>query len=359
MIFDRPLIAIDIGSSSIKIVEISGKGDRKLRAIGLEILPTGCVVDGVIQDLATVETAAKNLIKKLKIMTTGRRAAISLGGSSLLIKRVGFPPAGGSAELHEQIFYQAEQHFQHDLDELYFDYTELSETPDHTGNIPVLLVGAKREVVEQYLALVKTLGLKIGVIDCDVFSVANMFEYNYGVVEGLVAMVNVGASTTQVTILHRGQYLYGRDIALGGNDYSNRAMSVLGIDRANAESLKVAASMGEDSVPSGLNDVINEVNHQVVSEVQMSIDYYLQSGDNPPEATKINHVFLTGGGSRTLGLDAAMAASLQVPVQITNPFHRIDVNPKRFQMDYILAQGHLYGVAVGLGLRALNDGAKV
>jgi type IV pilus assembly protein PilM len=358
MLFNRPLIAIDVGSSSVKVVEISGKGDRKLRAIGLELLPEGSVVDGVIQNQNIVESVVKGLIKKLKIITTGRRAAISLGGSSLLIKKVGFPPMASSAELHEQIFYQAEQHFQHDLDELYFDYSEISKLPDHTGNIPVLLVGAKREVVEQYLAMVKSLGMKIGVIDCDAFSVSNMFEYNYGTVDALIAMVNVGASATQVSLLSRGEYLYTRDISLGGNDYSNRVMGVLGVDRTNADSLKVAASMGDDSIPAALSDVINEVNQQIVSEVQMTIDYYIQNGDGPPEFNKVSHVFLSGGGSRTLGLDAAVAAALQIPVQITNPFHRIEVNPRRFQMDYILSQGHLYGVAVGLALRGMNDNTK-
>jgi type IV pilus assembly protein PilM len=357
MFFNRPLIAIDVGSSSVKVVEISGKGDRKLRAIGLELLPEGSVLDGVIQNQSVVESVVKGLIKKLKISTTGRRAAISLGGSSLLIKKVGFPPMSDAAELHEQIFYQAEQHFQHDLDELYFDYSEISKVPDQTGNIPILLVGAKRDVVEQYLAMVRSVGMKIGVIDCEAFSVANMFEYNYGIVDSLIAMVNIGASAIQVSLLTRGEYLYTRDISLGGNDYSGRIMGILGVDRANAESLKVAASMGEDSIPAALTDVINEVNQQIVNELQTTINYFLQSGEAPSEFNKVSHVFLCGGGSRTLGLDAAVAAALQIPVQITNPFHRIEVDPKRFQMDYILSQGHLYGVAVGLALRGMNDGS--
>ncbi len=355
MVFARPLIAIDIGSSSVKVVELSGKNDRKLRAIGLEMLPDGYVVDGAIQNPEMVEGIIHGLLKRMKIMTTGRRVAIALGGSSLLVKKVGFPPMANSAELHEQIYYQAEQHFQHDLDELYFDYHEISKVPDHTGNIPVLLVGAKREVVEQYLSLIRGLGMKVGAIDCDILSVVNMFEYNYGVADALIAIVNIGASTTQVSLNFRGEYLYTRDIAIGGNDYSQRLMSVLAIDKVNAESLKVAASLGEDSLPAAVHDVINEVNQQIVTELQMTFDYFLQSGGGPPDLRKVKHVFLSGGGSRTIGLDAAIAASVQIPVQIINPFHRIDVNPRRFQLDYILSQGHLYGVAVGLALRATND----
>jgi len=355
MFFNRPLVAIDIGASSVKIVEMTGKGDRQLRAIGLELLPEGAVIDGAIQDLEVVESTVKALIKKLKISTTGRRAAVALSGSSLLIKRVGFAPTQDPAEMHEQIFYEAEQHFQHDMDELYFDYHELKDEADHTGNIPVLLVGAKRDVVEQYLGIVRSLGMRTAVIDCDVFSVSNMFEYNYGMIDGLIAIVNIGASVSQVSLVSQGEYLYTRDISLGGDDYSVKLTGVLGVDKDNAENLKVAASQGDDSVPDEVHNVLNEINQQLVSEIQLTVDYYFQSGEAPPEITGITHLYLSGGGSRTLGLDAAVAAALQLPVQIINPFHRVDVNPKRFQMDYILGQGHLYSVAVGLAMRTPDD----
>ncbi|MEZ4742705.1 MAG: type IV pilus assembly protein PilM [Bdellovibrionota bacterium] len=355
MFLNRPLVAVDIGSSSVKVVEISGGTDKKLRAIGLELLPEGIVVDGAIQDLKATEKILKGLIRKLKITTTGRRAAVALSGSSVLIKRVGFTPTDDVSEMHEQIFYEAEQHFQHDMDELYFDYYELSSTPDHNGTIPILLVGAKKEIVEQYLTVIRGLGMRTGLIDCDVFSVSNMFEYNYGIIDGLIAVVNIGATVTQVSLVHRGEYLYTRDISMGGDDYTNRLINALEVDRKNAESLKISASQGDDSVPPTLHEVVSEVNQQLVSEIQVTVDYYFQNGEAPPGVNQLTGVYLAGGGSRTLGLDAAVAASLHVPVQIVNPFHRVNVNPRRFQMDYILAQGHLYSVAVGLAMRTIND----
>jgi type IV pilus assembly protein PilM len=100
---------------------------------------------------------------------------------------------------------------------------------------------------------------------------------------------------------------------------------------------------------------MGEVNEQLVHEVQMAIDYFLQSGEAPPEVG-LSAVYLTGGGSRVLGLDAALAASLELPVQVVNPFQRVEIDQKRVQMDYVLMQGHLYGVAVGLALRSMNDG---
>src|SRR4051812_21764950 len=116
--FGRPLIAIDIGSTAIKVVEMTGTKQKKLRAIGLEVLPPGVVVDGVIQNQDTVVQVLKELLKKLKISPRGRRAALSLGGSSVMIKKVALMKKEDESDLGEQVFYEAEQQFQTDMDEL-------------------------------------------------------------------------------------------------------------------------------------------------------------------------------------------------------------------------------------------------
>ncbi len=351
--FNRPLVAIDIGSSAIKVVEMTGQKQKKLRAIGLELLPPGVVVDGAIQNQDVVEQTLRGLLKKLKIRTSGRRAALSLSGSSVLVKKVNV--AAKNADLAEQVYYEAEQQFQADMADIYFDYTELEGVPERGPEQPVLMVGAKREMVEQYIAVMRAVGLRTGVVECSTFSVSNMFEYNYGVVDGLTALVNIGAALTQVSLVAGGEYVYTRDIAIGGEEYSRRIMELLSVDRPNAENLKVAVSQGDGSVPEELHKVLGEINEQLVHEIQVTIDYFFQSGDGAGREAGLTSIFLTGGGSRILGLDAALAAALQIPVQIVNPFQRVEVNPRKFQMDYILMQGHLYGVAVGLSLRAMGD----
>jgi type IV pilus assembly protein PilM len=352
--FNRPPIAIDIGSSCIKIVELTGVKQKTLRAVGLETLPKGAVQDGMIVDQQIVEETLKALLKKLKINTRGRRASISLGGSSVIVKKINIA-AGKETEVAEQVFYEAEQHFQAEMSDIFFDYQELAVSNQETGELPVLLCGAKREMVEQHLSAVRASGMRCGVVECDVFSVSNMFEYNYGVVPGLTALVNVGASTTQVSVVNGGEYLYTRDVPIGGDEFSARISESLGVDLENAETLKVAASIGEGAAPEEVHTVIGELNDQLVSEIQMTLDYFAQSGEVSVEESRMTSLFLTGGASRVLGLDAALAAAVQVPVQILNPFQNIEVNPKKFKMDYVLMQGHLYGVAVGLGMRSMGD----
>lgn len=353
MFFDRPLIGIDVGSSAVKIVELAGNNRKQLRSVGLELLPAGTVAEGNIKKESDLINTVRDLLRKLKISTSGRRAAISLAGNAVIIKRLRVPRTNGGLS-DEEIYVAAEQHFQYDMSELYFRYHEDERARGETDTA-VICVGARRETVEQYIAFVRSLGMRTGVVDCDCFSVYNMFEHNYGEVEQLVALVNIGASSTQVSLISKGQYLFSRDIALGGEHYTQRIAEELKVDRENAETLKIGASDVEGRAPEQLSKLVSEINSQLIDEIKTTVDYFFSSGDAPPELQRVEYIFLSGGGAKIADLDAALSARMQLPVQIMNPFHRIQINPNRFRSDYLLNQGHLYGVAVGLAMREFKD----
>lgn len=355
MLFNRSLIAIDIGSSAVKVVELGGRRQKKLIAMGLELLPPGVVVDGMIQSQPDVENALRTALEKLRVNPRGRRVALALGGSSVIIKKVLL--VAKDADLAEQVYYEAEQNFQTDMSEIYFDFSELNLPPGPNGEKSILLIGARRDVVEQYVSVIRSVGLRTAVIECEVFSAANMFEFNYGEANGLVGLINFGSSVTQVSLLYQGQYVYTRDVPIAGEEYSRQIMALLGVDHNNAEGLKLAVSAGEQNAPPEISKLIGEINEQLVSEMQVSLDYFFQSGDPIAANQSLSAIFVTGGTSRMLGLDASIAAAFQVPVQMLNPFQKIQVNPKKFQLDYVLMHGHLYGVAVGLALRSMSENA--
>jgi len=352
----RPYIAIDIGSSSIKIVELVGGRQRKLKALGLELIPPGAVVDGEIREPEVVQRIIERLLERLKITPTGRRAAISLSGGAVMLKKINVEITPES-DLTETIFHEAEQHFQQDMNEIYFRYQELGPIPDGGGPLPVLLAGAKREAVEQHIALVRSVGMRTGVVDCDALCTANMFEYNHPGVDQLIALVNIGSSVSQVTLIKNGQFLFTRDIIHGGAEYTRQISEALQVDPESAEGMKLSAGQGEMPGSAEISKVITHLNDQMVQEIRSSLDFFFQSGDVPEALTQVNHIYLTGGGSRILGLDAAIAGAFQVHVQIGNPFYRVNVSPRQFEMDYMLRQGHLYGVAMGLALRSAGDDA--
>lgn len=358
MFFNKSLLALDIGSSAVKLIELGGVGTKTLRSLGLEVIPPQTIVNGVIQNKDEIVRAIKTLLKKLKINPLNRRVSLSLSGSSVLVKKI-VMNVQKDADLSEQVFVEAEQHFQTDMAEIYFDFFELNLPPGMSleNERTVILVGAKRDMIEVLIAAVRESGLRTGVVECSAFSATNMFEYNYGVFEGLCILMDIGASTTKLSLIINGLFVDTREIPLAGDEYTKRIMDGMGIDRANAETLKIAASQGESNSPPEIPKIIGETNELMVQDVRTSVEYFLQGGDALARIGKLNQIYLTGGGARILGLDASLAATLQVPVQILNPFQKIDIDPKNFQMDYVLMQGHLYGIAVGLGLRQMSDNA--
>lgn len=347
------MVAIDIGSSSVKIVELSGRGQRKLGCIGLEVFGSNAIADGEIKDADVVADVVSDLLFRLKIKTKGRRAAVSLGGSGILIKRALIQPSNDT-DFSEQVFYEAQQLFHHDMDDMYFRYQEVQSRFAPADKKAVILVGAKRELVETHLSILRSVNLKTGIVDCDTLCIANMFEYNYPVVDGLVVIANIGASSTQVILVNRGEFLYTRDIYLGGNAYNQRIMEALSVDFQNAESLKVSAGLGDQSVHGNVIQSISDVNDMLVREIQTTINFFLQN-EGGVEPMKPSMVFLTGGGARSLGLDAAIAAGFGIPVQILNPFQRIKLGTTSKHMSLLMTQGPVYSTALGLALREADD----
>lgn len=352
MFLEKPLIAIDVGSSSVKVCELDRSGS-KLKQLGVDLFRGQVVIDGEIKEPETVRDTINGVFKKMKLNPRGRRASIAIGGSGVLIKRALIQPEAG-ADLVDLASYEASQAFPYEMDDLYTRYAVLGKAY-HDGRVPMALVGARRSVVEQYITLIHSVGLKTGVVDCNALALANMFDHNYPVEGAMVVLVSVGCSTTQVVITYSGEFLYTREVAIGGKDYNHRIGEALGVDYDNAENLKLGASLGDASDNEGLLAVLDEVNEMIAMEVQTTINFFFENEDFPPSMTKSGYVFVMGGSARVSGLDAVLAANLQMPVQIANPFQRIDTKSSPYEANYLLNQGTLYGASVGLALRRFQD----
>lgn len=353
MLFKKPLLAIDIGSSSIKAIEISGSQQKKLHNLGIELLPRGVIEAGIIREPEVVGKALKKLLDRLQVKSRSRRTAISVSGISTLIKRVNVV-LEEDVDSDEALYEEAKQQFHSNLDEMYFRHQEIESSFIEEGQRSFILVAAKIETIEQYIELMHKVGLKVGITDCDVFCLANMFDYNYPVADALTMAVNVGATATQVIFLYNGEFLFSREFFTGGNDISTRIAENLRVDFDNAESLKISASMGDQSIADRVRGSIQEINEQIAVEINTTLSYF-QSEEMNGRFEKIDHIFLSGGAASTLDLGSTISSLLKAPVQVINPFQRIDIKPSGIDMDYIMTQGTLFGISVGLGLREIAD----
>ncbi|MBP9706152.1 MAG: type IV pilus assembly protein PilM [Oligoflexales bacterium] len=353
--FKAQLIGIDIGSSAIKVVETSRHNSSKILHLGYERLHPEVVVNGAINQREQFTESLQRAIKKSKTNTTGKRAALSLGGSSVIIKKLDVDQKTNKADLADQVFYEAQQHFAEDFDNTYYTYFKMNPISNHAASCPLLLIGAKSEIIEDYISAIHDVGLKVGLIDCQVFSVYNAFEFTMGIFDSLIALINVGASSTQVSLIMGGSLLYTRDISIGGNEYSNRLSDALRMSQEQADIKKINISSGREPNTDALQNIFTELNDQLVTEIKMTLDFFFQSGEAPIEVGPLSGAFVVGGGAKTLGLDAAIAAILQVPVRLVDLLSRFDLSKTKGNFSETNNNSMIFGVGAGLAMRKFGD----
>lgn len=353
--WNNTLIAIDIGTSAVKVLELAGSNTkRRLLSMGIELLPRGAVADGEIRDLVTVAQTLKALIERLGIKTRNRRVALAVSGNAVIIKRITFQP-DPELEIGEQLFEEAKQHFHHDMEDMYFRYQIIDSQFSQPGEEVALIVAAKIAVIEQYVQLVHELGMKVGVIDCDILCLNNIFEFNYPIADALAVAINIGAASTQISMAYNGEFIFNREIYLGGDQITQRIAEALSVDFENAEAIKLSASGGDTTLVEQVRPAIADTIAMITSEVSATVNFFLQSEEFPDEIKKVAYVYLSGGAANTLDLAGSISTHVQAPVQIMNPFNNIDTGALGTDVESMLAQAPLYGIVAGLGLRQMND----
>ena len=341
---------MDIGSSSVKILELSKNGKAPMN-LALETFGSEAVSDGEIRDKALVQNTILTIFNKLKIKTKKRIGSVALGGRGVIIKRMIVMPESG-VDILDQAAIDAQQVIPSEDDDLYLRFAPLAKAKKD-GSVPMVAVGARRDVVESYVSLIKAVGLKVGIIDCTALSLANMFTYNFKVDDCFSIIVNIGASSSEMVILYEGEFLYTRAINFGGYEYNEAIMQDLSVDYENAENLKLSAAT-DGQVAESIKGALQRVNEQLCQEVNTTLSHFFDAEDNLPTSSKDCRIFLTGGGAKTLGLEAAIAAGLEMPVEILNPFRKIKAGASSPLHQMVQSQGPLFSAAVGLASRSIG-----
>lgn len=346
-----PLVAIDIGSYSLKVIELvagSKPSLRRVKSLGELTLPAGAVSQGIIQAPEVVGEQLRLLLRHLGIGYLLRRAAISVGGGACMIKVVDFD-LSGEQDLEEEIFSQAEEVLQTDINDLYFDYFEQQSFED-SSKIRVVLAGARREIVDARISLIKQLKLKVGVVDCEAFALTNTVEQSYGSMPGLVMVVNIGLSSSQVIFIRNGQYLYNRDLGSGGEFFTRSIADASGFDMDRAERTKIDYSLGKLEPSSEIVKSIGDAQEQFVNDLQMICDFFFQSPAAPVDDSEIRGVLLTGGGALLTGLQREIADRLATRVELLNPFQHTE-ETRQYSSKSLYSRKCTFATAFGLGLR--------
>jgi len=344
----KDLIGIDIGSTSVKLVKLKeGKGDYEIESVGIVPLPSEAIVDNTLMDSSAVVDALRRLFDGLGILDL-KDVASSVSGNSVIIRKITLP-AMSSEELEDEIQWEAEQYIPFDINDVNIDFQMLEPDENDPSRMYVLLVASKKDIVNDYQSVFAEAGLKLVLVDVDVFAVQNAFEMNYEVdPEEVCALVNIGANTMNLNVVKGGVSLFTRDVQMGGGLYTEEIQKKLAISSEDAEKMKVSA---KESSSSELLESIARINDTISLEIRRSLDFY----NSNATGGRISKVFLSGGGCKTLNLMEAVGARLNFPVEIMNPFSHLKFDEKKFEKGFLDEIAPIMTVAVGLASRRLGD----
>jgi type IV pilus assembly protein PilM len=343
----KKLFGLDIGSSAIKLAEIdvSRKG-ASLVSFGVTQTPPNATQSGDILDPQAISEAIISLVQEVK--TRRKLVATGLWGNSVIVKRISIPRMDEKL-VSEQIRWEAEQYIPYDIKEVNLEFKILSNQDPSSETMDILLVAAIQESIYKTAEIVQLAGLQCAVLDVEGFALANCYEKNYESMPGeAVALMNIGASVTNFSVIEGGEVIFCRDIPVGGNTYTQEIHKALGISMEEAEAIKLSLSQGQPA-PEQAQTVISSTHEVICDEINGSVDFFL----NTSGETTIAQSYLTGGGAKTPGLLEQVGQTF--PCKMLDPFRNIKINHKKFSSGYIEEVRDFASIAVGLGLRTIGD----
>jgi type IV pilus assembly protein PilM len=340
---DKLVIGLDIGSHSVKVCELK-KTDTTYSVVNLGsiILPEGAVDDGTLHDPEAVGKAITELLSNLKIKQ--KKVAISISGYSVIVKKVHLAVMEDK-ELERYIMAEAEQYIPFDINDVYLDFQDLKTNTEGSMQTEVMLVAAKKEIVDDYLNMLQDIGLRPVVVDVDGFALENIYESNFPQKENVV-LVDIGATKMNINILTNGTSVVAKDIPTGSRQLTEQIADSFEIPMDEAEALKIGQIPAEEKQEQ-IAKIFTSNCTQWVLEIKKAIDLYHSNRANKP----LDKIVLSGGGSRVAGLSEFLQRETNIPVELFNPFTKMISNSKQIDTEYLNTIGPEMAIASGLAIR--------
>jgi type IV pilus assembly protein PilM len=338
-------------------IDDSKKG-MVLKNFGIIGLPHNAIIEGTIKEMDIVASAIKDLFKNLKIKN--KNVATSISGYSVIVKKIGISKREDS-ELESTIQDEAEQYIPFDISDVNLDYEILStkvteeekkeeETKEEGGLMEVMLVAAKKDIVDDYVSLLGLSRLNPIVLDVDAFAIQNAYEVSAGQSSGCYAIVNVGAEELGINAVKDGISIFTRDSSYGGAQITEAIMSKFDLPYHEAEKIKLGGSDLE-KMKGDLEEIFTSAVSGWVQEIKRALDFL--STTYPDET--IEKLLICGGSCRIPGFKKYLEMETDIPVEELNPFAGLQINEKAFDPKYLSYMGPQAAVAVGLALRSIGD----
>ncbi len=347
-------IGLEIGSKAIKAVELlHKKGNYELKKLVRVEIPYEKK-----KEVATLE-ALRTLIRDHRINT--RRIVLGVGGESVIVRRVNLPLMR-KRELKQAIRWEAERYIPYPIDEICLDFHILEETSFRKKKeMAVVLVGVKKEVVENHLGLLQKADIIPQIIDANALALYNVFDLSYR--EGMkrAAILEIGHQVTTLVLMDEGNLFLVRNINIGGALFTQNIAEELKVEYPEAERIKEkygflvsserAESEEEIKVKEEIDKIMRKSVNSLVEEIIRSFDYYASQ----TKGAVIEKVILSGGSSYLPDIDKFLAEELGIPVMKGNPFEHIIYKKEEFSSIFLARLGPIFSIGAGLALREISS----
>ena len=348
---DPHLIGLDISSTTVKLLELTRKGTSfHVESYAVEALPPNAVTDKQITDPQLVASAISRAVSRSGSRT--RQAAVAVSGTSVISKIIQMPAALTEDELEEQIRAEADVYIPYPIDEVNIDFEVIGLNPKNTESYDVLLAACRKEQVDQRCAAVELAGLTPRVVDIETYALENASLFlQHQMPDGgrgrTIAIVDLGALSTTVLILHDGHTVYTREQAFGGRQLSEEIMRTQGVSLEEANQ-----ALRDGRLPESFH---SEILPSFVADVAMQIDRSLQFFFSAmTQYTTIDQIILAGGCAQLPQIDAKIQERLLIQTVVARPFAQMSVAGRVRRAALVQDEASLL-IACGLAFRAFDE----
>lgn len=342
------LLGIDMSSTSVKLLALSRQGARyRVEAYAVEPLPANAVIEKNIAELDAVGQALSRVL--IKARTRLRNVAVAVAGSAVITKTIEMDAGLCDDDMENQLKIEADQYIPYPLDEVAIDFEVQGASARNPERVDVLLAACRKENVEVREAALALAGLTARVVDVE----AHALERSFGLLanqsvlpkDRLVAVVDIGATMTTLSVLHHGRIIYTREQLFGGRQLTEDIQRRYGLTLEQAGLAKKQGGLPDDYVSA----VLQPFREALVQQVSRSLQFFFAGG----QSDAIDHILLVGGTASIYGLERLIEERLGTPTQVANPFAGMTLSAK-VNAAALASDAPAMMIACGLALRSFD-----
>lgn len=344
------LIGVDISSSAVKVLELSKSADQyKVERYAVEPLPQNAVVEHKITEVDAVSQAVERAIKRSG--TRVKHVAVAIPAAHVITKTIKMAARLSDQERQTQIEMDADHYIPYPLDEVNMDYSVLGPSGDNPEEVDVLMAACRKEVVDDYLAVIQQPGLVPAVVDIETYAAENAYSLIAasmpgGGMEKTIAILDVGATTTNISVVHNNRSVYTRDHNFGGRQLTEEIQRRYGLSYEEAGLAKKQGGLPDNYA----TDVLRPFMEAMTQEIMRALQFFYSSSP----FNSVDQILLAGGCAQIPGIDELVAARVGVPAIVANPFAQMALS-SRVKPQHLSNDAPSLLICCGLALRSFDE----